>query len=141
MNIICFRLRICGSQRNHDFLDAFDYYSLWPLEPNAMQFLRSANIGHTPGEWSANEQVLYGKDSETVTIVRKDTPGGNASKEEDMDLSKPVSVPMARMHLGTPLTEGVTLNQSSEEDEIIVLEESTGFEGRALEQRFAVHDV
>jgi hypothetical protein len=84
MNIICFRLRICGSQRNHDFLDAFDYYSLWPLEPNARQFLRSANnIGHTPGERSANEQVLYGNDSETATMVRKDTPGGNASKEEN----------------------------------------------------------
>jgi hypothetical protein len=48
---------------------------------------------------------------------------------------------MARMDLGTPLTEGVTLNQSSEEDEIIVCKESTGFEGRALEQRFAVQDV
>lgn len=141
-NMICCRLRICGSQQIHDFLDAFDYYSLWPLEPNARQFLRNTNIGHIPDEWRANEQVLYGKDSATViTGVPKVAPGLNDCKkgEEEIDLSEPVGVATREHDLGTPLTEGVTLIPSSVEDEIEFEESRYPFsEARASEQSYDV---
>jgi len=33
------RLRVCGSKRPEDFLDAFDYYSLWEVTPLAKKLL------------------------------------------------------------------------------------------------------
>jgi hypothetical protein len=72
--------------------------------------------------------------------VPEDPPFLNDStEEEDIDLSAPVVVAVPERDLGTPLTQGVTLNPSSEEDEEIVFEEC--FEGCEFEQSFRCFDV
>ncbi|CAB9512520.1 expressed unknown protein [Seminavis robusta] len=54
------RLRVCGSQTPQQFLRAFDYYSLWPMDSSASDLLKKVRIGHTPKEWRDNEVVLRG---------------------------------------------------------------------------------
>ncbi|CAB9501247.1 expressed unknown protein [Seminavis robusta] len=54
------RLRICGSQTIGAFLDAFEYYSLWPLDTGAKALLSRSEIAHTAAEWRASEAVLCG---------------------------------------------------------------------------------
>ena len=134
------RLRICGSQQTEDFLCAFDYYSLWPLEPNARQLLRTAQIGHKSSEWRANERVLFGTEPPSNSRVPNDTPGPNSFNDDaEINLSEPARVAMEEIKLGTPMT----IIASSEEEEIVLDDASTDLsnEGGALDQWSTVCDT
>ncbi|CAB9515482.1 expressed unknown protein [Seminavis robusta] len=55
------RLRVCGSQTAEQFRRAFDYYSLWPMDSSASDFLSTVRVGYTTQECHDNDQVLYGQ--------------------------------------------------------------------------------
>ncbi|CAB9503464.1 expressed unknown protein [Seminavis robusta] len=65
------RLRICGSTSIEGFVDAFDYYSLWPLDRSARDILMEKEIGHTPEEWRANERALNGDDRPKFKLKKR----------------------------------------------------------------------
>jgi hypothetical protein len=54
------RLRICGSETATDFLKAFRYYSLWPLEKPATALLKKTHVVCTEEEKTMNNKVLRG---------------------------------------------------------------------------------
>lgn len=69
----CSRLRICGSQSASQFLKAFEYYNLWPLDSGAWRLLKNSQINLSREEKMANAQVIYGDYDDQSPVSSKPT--------------------------------------------------------------------
>jgi hypothetical protein len=75
------RLRITGSQNATDFLQAFQYYSLWPVSPSALELLKAKRFTLTTEEKLQNKVVLHGGAPRAPPITE-----GEEEMEEEEDV-------------------------------------------------------